>query len=267
MGKQKFKYVFVVLVYRNTQDLKDFFQAFGVKDSKVIVVNSFYDDVSKEEFRIIAEQNNADFISVPNLGYGYGNNRGCEFALKHYLFNWLIISNADIIIKKFPEDVLNNHKNDIVAPNIINLKGKRQNPSSAFARPWWLDTLQYKVYKAERKRLIYVFYALSRLQKSFFYLISPLRKRIFAAHGAFVIIPFSVIQKLFPIYNEEMFLFAEEIHFGRLASQNGVKTYYEPEIEISHKEDGSVSLAVDNVYKPMRQSFMVYYEYWKKQIK
>ena len=63
-----------------------------------------------------------------------------------------------------------------------------------------------------------------------------------------------------------MFLFAEEIHLGRLASQNGVKTYYEPEIEISHKEDGSVSLAVDNVYKPMRQSFMVYYEYWKNQI-
>ena len=62
----KYDFVFVVLVYRNTRDLKDFFSSLLLSAVKVIVVNSFYDEESECEFKNIAEANNADFLSVPN---------------------------------------------------------------------------------------------------------------------------------------------------------------------------------------------------------
>ena len=62
----KYDFIFIVLVYRNTKDLKDFFDSYNLANSKVIVVNSFYDKESECEFKNIAEANNADFLSVPN---------------------------------------------------------------------------------------------------------------------------------------------------------------------------------------------------------
>ena len=82
--------VFVVLVYRNTDDLKDFFLHNHIKNSHTIVVNSYYDDKSEGFFSKIAEENGASFISVPNKGYGAGNNRGVEYALEHFDFEFLV---------------------------------------------------------------------------------------------------------------------------------------------------------------------------------
>lgn len=68
----KYRVVFVVLVYRNTQDLRDFFKYIDIKDSHTIVVNSYYDEQTVIEFKKIALKAEADFISVPNKGYGAG---------------------------------------------------------------------------------------------------------------------------------------------------------------------------------------------------
>lgn len=86
----KYDFVFVVLVYRNTRDLKDFFSSLLLSAVKVIVVNSFYDKESECEFKNIAEANNADFLSVPNKRYGTGNNRGVDYALTHYDFKSIV---------------------------------------------------------------------------------------------------------------------------------------------------------------------------------
>ena len=94
----EYDFVFVVLVYRNTKDLEDFFCSLKVPYSKVVVVNSFFDDKTEQEFQSIAQRNRADFISVPNKGYGFGNNTGCRYALENYKFKYLVISNADIEI-------------------------------------------------------------------------------------------------------------------------------------------------------------------------
>ena len=75
MPQNIFDFVFVVLVYRNTQDLKDFFSSLNIPNSKVVVVNSFYNDETKSEFEQIAIDNGADFLNVENKGYGYGNKR------------------------------------------------------------------------------------------------------------------------------------------------------------------------------------------------
>lgn len=262
MGKKNYEIIFIVLVYRNTKDLREFFKANNVFDSKTIVVNSFYDDETEAVFKQIALENNADFISVPNNGYGSGNNRGIEFALEHYSFDYIIVSNADICIEKFDVSILGIYQDCVIAPKILTLNGKNQNPSSPFSPSRFRERLVSWLYRNNHRHMIYVYYIWSRLSKIIFYLLSRFRNKIFSPHGAFFIIPYTVLKEIVPIYNERMFLFFEEHHFGQLAMKHGIKIVYVPKIVIRHKEDGSISFLSENVFSLMRQSYLEYYDYW-----
>lgn len=264
MKRHIYDIVFVILVYRNTKDLIVFFESLRIPNSKVIVVNSYFDDSTEKQFRSIASCYNSDFISVPNMGYGAGNNKGVEFALNNYDFKYLIISNADIIIKRFDINILDSHKDCILAPKIVNLNGKNQNPSSPFRPSKTLLRFVLWCYEGNHNKLIWIYYAFSRLRKIVFYSTSRYRKRIFSAHGSFVIIPCKILKKLHPIYNEKMFLFNEEEHLGMLSASKGINTIYEPKIVILHKEDGSMKLANVNEFKRMKESFTIYYNTWIK---
>ena len=261
-----FDYLVVLLVYRNVEDLVDFFRFSKLQNSKIIVINSFYDKISESNFRKIAEDNDADFLSVPNKGYGYGNNVGINYALRHYNFNYLIVSNADIIVDKIEIDSLKKYGDAIIAPKILNLSGKNQNPSSPFTPGIFLEWMKYLCYKRCLRKMIYLIYAYSRLSKMVYYLISDIKKTVFSAHGAFVIFPYPIVKRLYPFYNEEMFLFNEEEHLGRLAKEKGISTIYAPEFVIRHKEDGSMNVASIDLFERMRQSYLVYYKYWKNRI-
>ncbi|SHF69905.1 Glycosyltransferase, GT2 family [Bacteroides faecichinchillae] len=262
--KKRYDIVFVVLVYRNTQDLEEFFIHLACKNAKTIVVESFYNNSCTQDFKAIAKKYNADFVPVPNKGYGAGNNRGCEYAMEHYEFDYLVISNADIIIKRLDLKVLRQYNNSIIAPKIINLKGKNQNPSSPFNPTRLSGRFALWIYNGNHTRLIWIYFALSRLKKILFYCTSWINRSIFSAHGAFVIIPKQVLMSLYPLYNEEMFLFNEEEHLGKLALSRGIKTYYEPKVEIVHKEDGSMKIASVNEFESLKQSYNVYFNCWIK---
>lgn len=267
MNKPYFTYIFVVLVYRNTTDLKEFFSSFAISHSKIIVVNSYYDDHTDCLFEQIAQANNADYITVPNKGYGAGNNRGIEFALEKYHFDWLIISNADIKITHWDDITLSNNNSCIIAPKILTRTNKNQNPSTPFQPFSIVEKLKYYTYKGNHNIIIYIFYIWSRLNKIFYYLISKCHKFVFSPHGAFIIIPYKVIKELGPFFNEDMFLFNEEEHLGKLAKSKGIDIRYSDEIIISHKEDGSVSLMDESVFSRSRQSYLKLYEYWNKKSK
>lgn len=251
-----YDFVFVVLVYRNTQDLDDFFKSFTLDNSKVIIVNSFYDKISEQRFKDLARMNNADFISVANKGYGYGNNKGCEYAIANYDFKYLVISNADIIVKKMSVYMLRD--NSIIAPNIINLTGKKQNPFMPYYFPLF-DKIKYIAFRKNCKIIIFIFCIISRLIRNFYFLF-PSRK-IYACHGSFVIFPIFILKRLFPIYNEKMFLFVEEEHLAQLAMKNNINIIYNPQIKILHKEDGSVGF-INNHFEITRKSFIEFFKYW-----
>lgn len=254
--------VFVVLVYRNVDDLKDFFKSNFLPNTKTIVVNSFYDTVSECEFKRIAQDNDAAFLSVPNNGYGAGNNRGIEYALSNYSFKYLVVSNADVLIERLNVESLYKLGDVIIAPRIVNLNNKNQNPSAPFAPSFIYLRIWKFIYEKNLRPLSWGMFAWSRIKKIFFYLISPLHKRVFSAHGAFVIFPEAVLKQLVPIYNEQMFLFIEEEHLGMLAAQKGIKTMYSPTVVIRHKEDGSMNIASVNEFERKKQSFLAFYNYW-----
>lgn len=254
--------VFVVLVYRNTEDLISFFRGIPHLDSKVIVVNSYYDEVTEKEFHEIAKKNNADYMTVPNKGYGAGNNRGCEYALAHYNFKYLIISNADIEIKNFSSKELNPQR--ITAPLIRNKEGKLQNP----AKPYYsalLDYMMYNSYRNNSRNGIRICCALNKVFRIIFYVFYTLFgvKKIYEPHGSFFIIPHDILAKIYPLFNESMFLFAEEDHLARLAKTNGIEVEYNKCIKVYHKEDGSVGFLNQSQFDITKNSFITYYEYWR----
>lgn len=229
------------------------------------MVNSKYDEKSDKEFQSIAESNNADYITVPNKGYGAGNNAGCKFAVENYDFDYIVISNADIEIIKFDVTELKKYGDTIIAPCITNKTGKKQNPCAPYKHTKLYAWTKYACFKGNHNKFIYVLYAISRFKKIFFHYITSLWcKEIFAAHGAFLVMPKIVLSKLYPLYDESMFLFNEEAHLAQKAQREGVKTYYAPDIIISHKEDGSMNISSINIFEKEKQSFEVYYKNWFK---
>lgn len=259
----KYDFVFVVLVYRNTQDLKDFFSSLLLSAVKVIVVNSFYDEESECEFKNIAEANNADFLSVPNKGYGTGNNRGVDYALTHYDFKYLVISNADICIEKMDLSAFFGFKEGIYAPSIHTLSGKQQNPHMPFHISL-IDSIKYKCFMKNDWKPIMFFCALNKIFRIFFlsffrYIVG---NRIYSAHGAFVVLPKQIIEKLVPLYDENVFLFTEEENLAMNARFHGVATFFVPNIKIRHKEDGSTSTLGNKQKDITRKSFITFYKKW-----
>lgn len=262
MVKSEYNIVFVVLVYRNTADLIEFFLNFKIPDSRVLVVNSYFDSNTDEEFRIIAEKNGADFISVPNMGYGAGNNRGCEYAIKNYNFKYLVISNADIIIKKMDIENMSKYGDSIIAPNIIDLKGVKQNPNIPFKESDIIVNLRYSAYINNRFRIIYFLNALSRLKKIIFYMSYKLRSvpYIYSAHGAFFIMPYKIVCSLMPLFDDDMFMYNEERYLARRFYLKNIKTVYAPEIQIVHKKNGSISLLSEKLFNIHKQSYVELYK-------
>lgn len=260
------KIVFIVLTYRNTQDIKAFIKSVSEKvkvSYKIIIVNSEYDEESKNCIEEIAKKNNCDFINVENKGYGSGNNAGIEFAQEKYDYEFAIICNPDVEILNFDYDKLEQRKFDVVAPKIITLNGRNQNPFRLIDSSL-LDLLKYKSVMKNKKIFIYIDIIINKLLKILFFKFKSKNKTIYSCHGSFLIISKSAINKMHPIYNERMFLLAEEDHFAKLAKCKGIKIYYDDEISILHKEDGSMKFVNDKINDLLKESYSTYYETWYK---
>ncbi len=269
----KAKFVFVILVYRNYDDLLECIESIKekVNDYQIIVVNAFYDDESKAVIEKIANDNGCHFINIPNKGYSYGNNRGIEHAQKNIDYEYIVVSNPDIIIKNFDEDILdNNQKFSIIAPMIIARNGKKQNPISA-KRNKLKEKMEYKAFTKGKKITFYFAILLGKLGR-YFSLFKHLNKnkpyQIYAAHGSFVIFRKSAIETLWPVYDENMFLFGEEGVLAFRAKQKGVITGQFNKIVINHKEDGSMKLSDLHLDNEVAKATIYYYEnYVKKENK
>ena len=110
--KPYYELIFVVLVYRNIDVLRQFFASLALSYSyRVVVVNSFYDQGTEDACRSLCKERDADFITVPNKGFGAGNNTGCRFVMDHYRYRFLVLSNSDIMIRDINDlSLIDEHK-------------------------------------------------------------------------------------------------------------------------------------------------------------
>jgi GT2 family glycosyltransferase len=258
---KKKKMIFVVLVYKNYDDFLDFYKSIKLahRDFKVIIVNSFFNDKTKIYGENIAKETNSDFINVENKGYGYGNNIGIEFALKNYEFDFLVISNPDIEVIKLNTELIS--KEGITGPIIKNKKNQNQNPHyyKKNRLPFYFmkryavleKNIYLKLYLITNK----IFRKLNYIEYKF-----KMNKQVFALHGSFFIFPYNVLQKMNPLFDENIFLYTEENHVGELASSIGIDMIYNTKLEVFHKEDGS-SEGVD-MGKHTLDSLKIYFKNW-----
>ena len=240
---QIYDYVFVVLVYKNTDVLKSFFESLDkVSNKKIILVNSFYDEDSELRCHEIASNNNADFISVPNRGFGAGNNRGIEYAKEHYNFKYLILSNSDIIINNFEKAETLPKGACVVAPYTRLLTGKAQNPNVP-KEPKFTFWLLKKYLVKERNIYLHCAHIISRSQRELFLLFSKIvrkeRYKIFSFHGSFIILSALAIEELMPVFDERIFLYNEEGYLASKCKYLNIPCYFCPRLRVTHLEGAS----------------------------
>ena len=258
--KKKYKFVVIVLVYRNYKDLIDRIDSVyeKVDDCKIVIVNAYYDEESKQKIQEIANTKKCDFINEINKGYSYGNNRGIEYVRNHYEFEYVIISNPDIVVEKRISDIPDA---EIIAPKIVAASGKNQNPMMIRE----VKLADYFIYRGIKNNIILLFYggiALKKITNKLCMFFNKNNKyiNIFAAHGSFVIIRKNVIECIQPLYDENMFLFAEEGVLAQRCRKEGFCTIYDSEIEINHKEDGCMKLADFSINNELKKANIYYYE-------
>ena len=263
---KSFKFVFVVLVYRNGYDLEDLITSIRkhlVEDYRVIVVNSYYDEESNETIRMTAKKNNCDFLCVENKGYGFGNNCGIGYVNKNYKYDYLVISNPDIIIEKFDTTSLNSLNTSVIGPMIITKTRKRQNPY------WFIKNTisEYLLYFGYRNSIIPFIYSgiifnkiIREIFLFYFIAIKKHYHKVFALHGCFLIFSTGALELIGLPFNEKMFLFAEESYLAHILKQKNIDSYIVKDIQVLHKEDGSLTMSSINVYNEIRKSVVTYYE-------
>lgn len=80
------------------------------------------------------------------------------------------------------------------------------------------------------------------------------------AHGSFIILSKKAITIMKPIFDEHIFLFAEENVLSIKAERNGLNICYYDNIHIKHKEDGSMKLSNLSINNFLAESNIYVYE-------
>lgn len=267
-----YKHIFVVLVYKNTEVLDGFFASLEEKvvGYKVILVNSFYDEISKNSCRDYALKFDCDFIEIPNKGYGSGNNVGIKYALDNYTFDFLIVSNSDIIVKKLDDLDQYIGKCCIIGPETVMLTGKKQNPClgryPALTSMYFL--LCKKGYTKDAHLLITLAHVCSRLNKILTQLKQFVTRKkeipVLAIHGSFFVMTYDAVKKIFPVFSEEMYLYNEELYLGLRAKQKEVPVIYSKNNLVNHLEGASCSGDFWKQYPHFKESFIILNRYMEE---
>lgn len=268
---KKRKYIFIVLVYKNSKDLIDFLASIKLSNQEyeVIIVNSFYDETTKQECELISKKYNCIFINIENNGYGYGNNQGIAYANEHFIYEYLIISNPDVIISKFDVNDIVNLSNGVIGPSIKTLNNKNQNPYWAINNKF-AEYIIYRGYKKDKKVLIYLGIIINKVIRELFLFIFNLSKKeykkVFALHGCFLVFPADIIKEIHFPFDDNMFLFAEEAYLAHLLNAEGISSYLTKKIKVIHKEDGSMNVSNINQKKEIKKSVVYYFEKYNNEI-
>lgn len=257
--------VFVVLTYINCEDLKDFFASLcNVKANyKVIVVDAFYSECCSEKIRDVAISYGAVYEKIDNKGYSYGNNRGIEIANHLFKYKYIIISNPDVIVNDLKLDELIKYDFDAMGPEIINKSNVKQNPMY-YNNNLFLRKFVYQGLKENNKIKFYFAIGLSKLIRNFWRFIyrNNQIQQVFQIHGCFIIFSNHYIEGANNIFDENMFLFAEESYLAWKINKDKGRILYNKNISILHKEDGSMDLVQGMDERLKEANIYVYEKYY-----
>ena len=261
--------VFITLIYRNYYDLIDLSESLSENvdcQYNVIVVDAYFDDKTSDSIKSYTQKYKFEYIQTPNKGYGYGNNRGIEYANKHFIYNYIVVCNPDTILKSKLNLINLSKYGDCVAPRISTKTGKKQNPYWPYENKL-SELLIYRGYKNNLSFLIYSGVALNKILRGIFITLNYLSlgriSHIYACHGSFVIMKENFLKGCNFSYDENIFLYYEEAYLANFVKKSGKIADYVKDINFFHKEDGSMNIANIIEYPYLKKSYEYYYERYR----
>lgn len=217
------------------------------------------------------------YLNETNLGFGGGNNKGIEVLRASYNPKYLILSNNDIVLlekeffRKIEKEYNKSHFAEL-GPMILTADG-RCDSNPIFDKPYFRNVASEELVelKAKFKSYKYHYVWLHNFLRRLKFKLSKkfrdhrrnqlrkdrsdgnflLRRENVVCHGCFMIFSKDFF-KYYDGINLHSFMYAEEdILFAQIRSK-GMKTVYNPDIVVYHKEGRSVS----NTYKNSRKKEM-----------
>lgn len=250
---------FVILHYKNVFDTLECIASikkFKGKYSIVVVDNGTLSMDDKEK---ILKETPDVICNEENLGFAKGNNIGCQYAIRHYHPDFLVVTNNDIIIeqKDFITRVQKCYqkiKFDFMGPQILTDGGESVNPFMAYRT---LQEVEQAISKTKKLIRIYQSSILSCLLSFYFRI-----KYLFchpehlengkeslegvALHGCFLIFSKKYYETYDDIFYPETFLYHEEEFLEYRRRRDKLISYYDASILVFHKEGASLDFAFQN---------------------
>ena len=246
----------VILNYNDSENtclMLDNIKNFKILDYIIIVDNKSTDDSVKKlkkyenkKIKLVETEN--------NRGYSAGNNVGIKYLIDNYDVDNIIISNPDIIVKE--SDIISLikdlEKKDIalIAPNIK----EPQNLSRGWKLPTFTSELLSNIpyfHFLEKKILSY---PEENYQNKL--------TQVEVVKGCFFIIKKDVFETI-NFFDENTFLYYEEIIIGKKLKELGFKTYIDNQVTIIHALSKSVDKSINriNKFKILKNSQYYYEKY------
>ncbi|MDD4781694.1 MAG: glycosyltransferase family 2 protein [Tissierellia bacterium] len=251
LGKIQEDYVLVIV--NNSSD-----EYSNSKISKTLDCTIIQCKESEIEQNVNCESNRFLLSFKENLGYAKGNNRGINFLIKNFPgIEYFLITNNDIkllnknIIDSLIKDLESDENIGMIGPKIIGIDGKDQSPHRKLSfnqlmiypklfYPFWLLLYKLKLIKTE---------VIENAENGYYYRIMGsfmiLKKESFILSGGF---------------DENTFLYAEELILSDRMRKKGYGTYFQPIVSILHNH-GNVTKKTLEREKQMEiyNNSMIYY--------
>lgn len=243
-------YGFVVLNYNNFEDTVKCVNSLLSLEStnfEIVLVDNFSTDDSFNRLRLKYAKNSVITCiqSGKNGGFSYGNNCGIKYLLKKGIDNVIIATSDTIVISK---DILAQLDNiniadvGVIGPKIISSGDTYQNPVATKISLLYIANLYfYSVLETVRRFLYWLFpwitvkrQARKNRDKS-----KRFEEYVFMVHGAF----FYLTPEYFKYFSglcEKTFMYGEEDLLSYLCITKQLKLLFVPQIEVFHKDQGSV---------------------------
>lgn len=253
---------FVILHYKSIEEtlkcLDCLKKTFNKKDYKTIVVDN--NTLTEEDENKIKEYTKDILLLDQNYGFAKANNKGCIYAKEKYNPDFIVVINNDVYIeqKEFIEIIKDDYEKyhfDMLGPWIDSTTKESCNP---FPVIYGKENVLNAIRKCNRLICIYKSLLLSFLLRNYIKIKHIIKKPVIpsngkslkkdvALHGCAIIFSKKYLDKYDDVFYNETFLFHEEEFLYLRIKQDKLKSIYDPNLKVFHKEGSSLSKQNKNV--------------------